>query len=122
LAGALQGEILGIELEMVRKDGAIITVFFNGKIVRDEKRNFKQTHCVLLDITGHKKAEEDNEQLLAELEAVQSEVQLLRKLVPVCLRCKKICDGKVFHHKVEAYIKQHPDAEIGHCICPECKE
>jgi PAS domain S-box-containing protein len=115
------GEILGIELEMVRKDGAIITVFFNGKIIRDKKGNFKQTHCILLDITGRKKAEEENEQLLAELEAAQVEIQSLRKLVPVCLRCRTICEDKGFHHKVEAYIKQRPDAEIGHCICPECK-
>jgi PAS domain S-box-containing protein len=116
------GEILGVELEMVRKDDAIITVFFNGKIVRDEKGNFKQTHCVLLDITGRKKAEEDNELLLEELEAAKTEIQSLRKLLPVCSRCKKICNDKGFHHKVEAYSKQHPDVEIGHCICPECKK
>ena len=52
------GEILGVEFEMVKKDGSLIMVNFNGKIGKDEKGNFKQTHCILHDITSQKKAEE----------------------------------------------------------------
>ena len=49
------GEILAVEFEIVRKDGSIITVFFNGIIKRDEKGNIKQTHCILHDITERKR-------------------------------------------------------------------
>lgn len=52
------GEILGAEFEMLRKDGSVIAVLFNGRINRDEKGNFQQTHCILQDITEHKFAEE----------------------------------------------------------------
>lgn len=52
------GEIRDIEFEMVRKDGSHILVSFNGKIGYDEEGNFKQTHCILHDITERKKAEE----------------------------------------------------------------
>ncbi len=54
------GEVLGAEFEMVKKDGARILVSFNGKIAYDEKGDFKQTHCILHDITDRKRAEEEN--------------------------------------------------------------
>ena len=52
------GEILGVEFEMVKKDGSLIMVDFNGKIGRDEKGDFRQTHCILHDITAQKRSEE----------------------------------------------------------------
>jgi len=52
------GEILGVEFEMMKKDGTFITVNFNGKIGRDDKGAFKQTHCILHDITAQKRSEE----------------------------------------------------------------
>jgi len=115
------GEILGVELDMVRKDGAVITVFFNGKIIRDNKGNFKQTHCVLLDITSRKQAEENSERLLEELQAAQAEIQTLRRLLPVCSACKTFCNDKGFHHRVDAYIKKHSEVEMGSVFCPACK-
>lgn len=51
------GEILGVEFEMVKKDGSPILVAFNGKIGRDEKGEFRQTHCILQDITTQKRSE-----------------------------------------------------------------
>jgi len=51
------GEILGVEFEMVKKDGSLILVSINGKIGKDEKGDFKQTHCILHDITLQKSAE-----------------------------------------------------------------
>jgi PAS domain S-box-containing protein len=54
------GEILGVEFEMIKKNGTSILVSFTGKISRDEKGHFQQTHCIFHDITEHKK----NEQLL----------------------------------------------------------
>jgi PAS domain S-box-containing protein len=52
------GEILGVEFEMVKKDGALITVSFNGKIARDDDGQFRQTHCILHDITERRQTEE----------------------------------------------------------------
>ncbi len=56
-----QGEINDVDLEMVRKDGSLITVSLNGKIAVDEQGAFKQTHCMFTDITARKKAEADRE-------------------------------------------------------------
>ena len=53
------GEILGVEFEMVKKKGDPILVSFTGKISRDEKGNFQQTHCIFHDITERKQAEKE---------------------------------------------------------------
>lgn len=52
------GEIHWIEFDMLRKDGSQISVAFDGQIGRDEQGRFRQTHCILHDITQRKKTEE----------------------------------------------------------------
>jgi PAS domain S-box-containing protein len=116
------GEMLGVELEMVRKDGGIITVFFNGKIICDHKGNIKQTHFVLRDITGRKQAEDDAERLFDELQAARGEIQTLRQLLPVCSECGTYCNDNGFHHRVEAYRKLNSDVQVGSALCPACKK
>ena len=51
------GEILGVEFEMIRKDGSHILVYFNGRIQRDDEGRFQRTHCIFQDITERNKAE-----------------------------------------------------------------
>ena len=46
------------EFYMIKKDGTLAYVTFEGRIGYDEKGNFKQTHCVLRDISEKKLAEE----------------------------------------------------------------
>ena len=52
------GEIHGTELQMVKKDGTTIHVFYEGKIEYNEQGRFKRTHCVFKDITLSKQTEE----------------------------------------------------------------
>ena len=51
------GEILGVEFEMVKKDGSRILVSFNGKIAFDRNGRFQQTHCIFTDITERRRTE-----------------------------------------------------------------
>jgi two-component system sensor kinase len=46
------------EFGMIKKDGTIIQVAFDGRIGRTPQGDFKQTHCVLEDVTELRKAEE----------------------------------------------------------------
>jgi len=52
------GEILGVEFNMMKKDGSLVYVSFNGKIGYDSEGKFKQTHCIWKDITIEKNLEE----------------------------------------------------------------
>jgi PAS domain S-box-containing protein len=52
------GEILGIEFELIKKDGCPILVSFHGKIGKGPEGHFQQTHCVFQDMTRRKQEEE----------------------------------------------------------------
>jgi len=52
------GEILGIEFEMIKKNGNAILVSFNGKIMRNDQGDFQRTHCIFHDVTEQRKADE----------------------------------------------------------------
>ena len=51
------GEVLGVEFEMIKKDGTTLLVSFNGKIQRDAQNYFQCTHCIFQDITERRRAE-----------------------------------------------------------------
>lgn len=51
-----QGSI-HVDFEMVKKGGELIFVSFEGRIGKDERGIFKQTHCIMQDITEKRKAE-----------------------------------------------------------------
>jgi len=55
------------EFEMVRKDGSQILVLFHGVVSRDEEGDFRCTHCILHDITGQRRMEEQLRQRETEL-------------------------------------------------------
>jgi PAS domain S-box-containing protein len=72
------GEITGIEFQMVRKNGSTVLVSFDGKIGHNELGAFKQTHCILTDITERRHAEEEIRSLLTK---VQAEKELQTRLL-----------------------------------------
>ena len=59
------GEVSGIEWEMVRQDGASIVASFNGRVIRDEQGTFLRTHCLFEDITTRRQAERELKKSLA---------------------------------------------------------
>jgi PAS domain S-box-containing protein len=52
------GEVHDIEYSMVRKDGTRLIVSFDARVGYDENGNFKQTHCLLSNVTEQRRAEE----------------------------------------------------------------
>ena len=70
------GEILGVEFEMVKKDGARVLVSFNGKIAYDGMGRFQQTHCIFTDITERRRTEA----ALAESAARLKEAQKIARI------------------------------------------
>ncbi|MCW5211604.1 MCP four helix bundle domain-containing protein [Desulfobulbus sp. TB] len=48
------------------------------------------------------------------------EIELLRRIIPICSYCKKIRDDQGSWERVESYIGKHSGAEFSHGLCPEC--
>lgn len=69
------GEVHDVEFQMRKKEGGIIDVTFDGRIVRDEVGKFIQTHCVFTNITARKQAELTRQRDLERLESLTAILQ-----------------------------------------------
>ena len=67
------GDVRNADFVMVRKDGAVVPVEVDGRIGRDEHGHFKQTHCVVRDVTERVRIEEQRRRAHEELERCVAE-------------------------------------------------
>lgn len=72
------------------------------------------------DITERKRAEEEREKLIVQLQQALAQVKQLSGFLPICASCKKIRDDQGYWRQVEEYIREHSEAEFSHSICPDC--
>jgi hypothetical protein len=69
---------------------------------------------------GRKRIEDKREKAVKDREKALEEIKILRGFLPICASCKKIRDDKGYWTQMEAYIRDHSEAEFSHGICPEC--
>jgi PAS domain S-box-containing protein len=77
-------------------------------------------YCV--DISERKRAAEEREKLILDLQHALHEVKTLSGLLPICASCKKIRDDKGYWNNLEMYISEHSSAEFSHGLCPGCAQ
>jgi PAS domain S-box-containing protein len=82
----------------------------------------KVIYSVARDVTEEKRAEEERERLVRELQSALAEVNTLREILPICSYCRKIRDDANYWHTVENYISEHTSTRFSHSICPSCME
>jgi len=75
---------------------------------------------LVMEIRDRRRAEEELEKLVGQLQEALAKVKTLSGLLPICASCKKIRDDKGYWTQVEVYVREHTDAEFTHGICPEC--
>ncbi|MGH9788745.1 MAG: PAS domain S-box protein [Candidatus Acidiferrales bacterium] len=116
---AVRGEIGHAVTHRQRKDGAVIQVevhgvplVVNGKLVGG--------YALYQDVTERRRAEEERENLLRELQEALANIKTLSGLLPICASCKKVRDDGGYWSQIESYISAHSDAQFSHGICPEC--
>jgi PAS domain S-box-containing protein len=112
------GQARAFENRYVCKDGSYRWLLWNA--TADIERQL--IYSVARDITDRKRAEEERDQLVAQLQAALTEVQELQDILPICMYCKKIRDDENYWHTVEAYLSQHMNTTFSHGICPACYE
>ena len=72
------------------------------------------------EIARRQAAEAERDRVIGQLRQALSEVKTLRGFLPICAHCKRIRDDQGYWNQIEAYIRDHSDAEFSHGICPEC--
>ncbi|MDD2903925.1 MAG: hypothetical protein PHU44_15975 [Syntrophales bacterium] len=63
---------------------------------------------------------EKREKAVREREKALEVVKILRGYLPICAACKKIRNDAGYWTQIEAYIREHSEANFTHSICPEC--
>ena len=71
-------------------------------------------------LLGRKRAEEEREQVIAQLQEALAQIKTLSGLIPICALCKKVRDDRGYWRRIEEYIRSHSDATFSHGYCPEC--
>ena len=112
------GKALSFENRYRCKDGSYRWLRWNA--APDSPQNV--IYGVARDITESKRAEEEREKLVRELQAALAEVKALQQILPICSYCKKIRDDENYWHTVESYISRHTSTRFSHSICPTCME
>jgi len=109
-----------LEHTSLKKDGSSFHAAVNASLIFDAQGRPKGIIAITRDMTEHKRAEEEREKLIHELQEALAKVKTLSGMLPICASCKKIRDDKGYWNQIEAYIGDHSETEFTHTICPEC--
>jgi PAS domain S-box-containing protein len=112
------GQALAFENRYLCKDGSYRWFRWNAAPDSAEKVIYSAAR----DVTESKRAEDEREQLVRELQDALAEVNSLRAILPICSYCRKIRDDENYWHTVESYFSQHTTTRFSHGICPGCME
>jgi len=107
-------------LDLRRKDGSIRHVLITAVSRCDADGKTIGFQGTIRDVTERRRIEEERERLILKLQDAIFQVKALSGLLPICASCKKIRDDKGYWNQIEAYIKDHSEAEFSHSICPDC--
>lgn len=109
-----------VNLRLITKEGVEIPI--NGTIapIKDDKIGITGVVTAFRDVSERKRMEDEKEKLIRELQKALNKVKTLQGFLPICANCKKIRDDKGFWHSIEAYVRDHSEAEFTHGICDDC--
>jgi len=107
--------------------GALEVIYLEERPGSDEGPFQKEERSLINAIVGRlgkiierKQAELALNQERDKLQDALAKVKILSGLLPICANCKKIRDDKGYWNQIEAYIRDHSEADFSHSICPEC--
>jgi PAS domain S-box-containing protein len=110
------GQALSFENRYLCKDGSYKWLHWNAAPDFDHRVIYSAAR----DITERKRAEEEREKLLKDLQAALAEVKTLQQILPICSYCRKIRNDENYWETVDAYVMQHTNTKFSHSICPNC--
>ncbi len=97
--------------------------FNTAELVVRVKTQIALRHAQGVILKRNAELEEKNrelEQLLEENQRANSEIKILRGILPICSHCKKIRNDEGYWTQIESYISTHSEAEFTHGMCIDC--
>jgi PAS domain S-box-containing protein len=113
-----KGRVHGKEFTFRKRSGEVLTGLFSADVMYINNEPFVLSS--ISDITERKMGEMERERLIHELQEALAKVKKLSGFLPICASCKKIRNDQGYWTQIEAYIRDHSEAEFSHSICPEC--
>lgn len=114
-------DVLGrCSVRMVRSQGDPVWVDIDTTVAA-----WKGEPALLLfatDVTERKRAEEEQSRASGRLPYASTRALSLSGFLVICAACRKIRDGDDHWQEIEAYVRNHCNAQFSHTICPECSE
>jgi PAS domain S-box-containing protein len=119
---ALQGAVRGerdfrSEFRVVWPDGSEHHIQADAAVLRDSDGQALRMIGTNWDITDRKRREAEQGR---HLQQALTDVQRLRKLLPVCAWCSRVRDDQGYWDEVKTYFTKRDDIEWSHSICPDC--
>jgi PAS domain S-box-containing protein len=105
------------EWSLRRKDGSYLPVEVSAKIFPDGR-----WQGFVRDISQRKQMEREQAELIRSLQNSLKEIKVLQGLLSICSHCKKIRDDSGHWQQMEAYVRDHSNADFSHSVCPVCME
>ena len=91
--------------------------------LEDQAADLRQVNEQLQrEIVERKKTEEAERQKANTLQEAMDKIQTLTGLLPICMHCKKIRDGKGHWNQLEKYVSEHSNTEFAHGVCEDCQK
>ncbi|HTG01056.1 MAG TPA: histidine kinase N-terminal 7TM domain-containing protein [Nitrospirota bacterium] len=116
------GEAKNTEILCQPREFELKTLSITATIMRNPAGDPLATVCVISDVTEQRRAEEDREKLIVQLQEALANIKRLSGMLPICASCKKIRDDRGYWNQIEKYITEHSEAEFTHGICPACAQ
>ena len=114
IVALLKGRKVKIVTREIALDGSV----YEQKIKYLQDKNL--IRIFVRDITERKQSEESLWEVRDELLGALDKVKTLSGLLPICSHCKKIRDDKGHWNQIEAYLRDHSEANFSHGLCPDC--
>jgi len=72
------------------------------------------------EVARRKEAEDEREQLIAQLQSIVDDFPSRVTLLPICLSCKRVRDKRGSWRSIELYLATRLHVKLDHGICPDC--
>ena len=114
------GESARMEFEIDGLKGRRLWLETHAVPLYDERNEVVSLLAITRDITEKKILECQKDKLITSLKEALGKVRTLSGFLPICSSCKKVRDDKGYWNQIEAYIRDHSEAEFTHSMCPDC--